>query len=321
MTPVFLISLPRSGSTLLQRLMMGHPAIASTSEPWLMLPLVYMLREDGLVSEYAHRSAYRGIHDFIKVLPQGQQDYQEAVRHFVSDLYERQCQRDELYFLDKTPRYYLIIKELAETFPEAKFILLVRNPLQVIASIIKTFSDNNLRVLHFFWIDMLQGFTKMSEGIRSLGNRATVVRYEDIVEREHETLDELFSFLSLNWDPQMNERLDDRGLQGRMGDRVGTYQYQKVATASQQKWKDTLSERTRKNYVQHLLNRLDAEVLATYGYEKEHLLRELDELKTKVTLQSVSDLYHIALSKVIGKLYLNLFRSNIKRWSDEIILN
>ena len=214
MTPVFLISLPRSGSTLLQRLMMSHPAIASTSEPWLMLPLVYMLREDGLVSEYAHRSAYRAIHDFIQVLPQGRQDYQEALQRFANDLYERQCQQGERYFLDKTPRYYLIIKELSEIFPEAKFILLVRNPLQIIASIIKTFSGNNLRMMHFFQIDMLQGFDKIAQGIGHLGNRATVVRYEDIVERQHETLDELFSFLSLTWDPEMGERLDNRGSAG-----------------------------------------------------------------------------------------------------------
>jgi hypothetical protein len=35
---VFLISLPRAGSTLLQRLLMGHPLVASCGEPWLALP-------------------------------------------------------------------------------------------------------------------------------------------------------------------------------------------------------------------------------------------------------------------------------------------
>jgi len=35
----FLISLPRAGSTLLQRLLMAHSGIASCGEPWLALPM------------------------------------------------------------------------------------------------------------------------------------------------------------------------------------------------------------------------------------------------------------------------------------------
>ena len=286
-----------------------------------MLPMVYMLREDGTVSEYANRSSHRAIQDFIEVLPQGTQDYQEALRQFVGGLYEKHCPNGERYFVDKTPRYYLIIKELAELFPEAKFVLLVRNPLQIIASIIKTFSGNNLRMMHFFQIDLRQGFSKIAEGIRWLGPRATVVRYEDIVEQQHETLDQLFSFLSLTWDPKMGERLDDRGLRGRLGDQVGTYQYQKVATDSQQKWKDTLRERARKTYVRRILDRLDADMLATYGYDKAELLDELSGLTTKTSWQSVKDLGHMVQSKAITKLYLNLFRERVKHWSDNITVN
>ena len=37
-SPIFLFSLPRSGSTLLQRVLMSHKDIASVAEPWLMLP-------------------------------------------------------------------------------------------------------------------------------------------------------------------------------------------------------------------------------------------------------------------------------------------
>ena len=34
---VFLLSLPRSGSTLLQRLLAAHPQVHTVAEPWLML--------------------------------------------------------------------------------------------------------------------------------------------------------------------------------------------------------------------------------------------------------------------------------------------
>ena len=321
MTPVFLISLPRAGSTMLQRILMSHPEVASKSEPWLMLPLIYMLRQDGLVSEYGHRNAYRAVIDFTQALPQGKQDYYESLRHFACELYQKQCSQDEQYFLDKTPRYYLIIKELAEIFPEAKFILLVRNPLQVISSIIRTFSYNNLSKLHFYQIDMLQGFHKMAEGIEWLGERAIVVKYEDIIKDQERTLDRLFKYLLLPWEPTMVEALDDRGLEGRLGDQVGTYQYQKIVSKGTQKWKDNLNERVRKSYIKSVIDQLDSQKLAIYGYEKTALLQELQQLKTNTTLQSLTDLRHIASSKAIIGLYLNLYRKRVKNWSEKILIH
>ncbi|MBT8101022.1 MAG: sulfotransferase, partial [Gammaproteobacteria bacterium] len=50
--PVFLLSLPRSGSTLLQRMLMTHPAISSVPEPWLLLPIFYPRRTSGHSAEY-----------------------------------------------------------------------------------------------------------------------------------------------------------------------------------------------------------------------------------------------------------------------------
>jgi hypothetical protein len=40
-TPLFLLSLPRSGSTLAQRILAAHAGIATTSEPWILLPYLY----------------------------------------------------------------------------------------------------------------------------------------------------------------------------------------------------------------------------------------------------------------------------------------
>ncbi|MFW6066259.1 MAG: sulfotransferase, partial [Planctomycetota bacterium] len=40
-SPLILFSLPRSGSTLLQRMLSLHGRIASTAEPWLLIPQLY----------------------------------------------------------------------------------------------------------------------------------------------------------------------------------------------------------------------------------------------------------------------------------------
>jgi hypothetical protein len=73
--PLFVISLPRAGSTLLQRLLMAHSAIDSCGEPWLALPLAYMLKKDGVISDYGHKSAQRSIQSFVNGLPHGEDDF------------------------------------------------------------------------------------------------------------------------------------------------------------------------------------------------------------------------------------------------------
>ncbi|MGH3139020.1 MAG: sulfotransferase, partial [Gaiellales bacterium] len=85
--PVFVFSLPRSGSTLLQRMVATHPEIATASEPWILLPQLYALRETGIVAEYGHRTAARAIADFGDSLPGGRDDYLDEVRRSALALY------------------------------------------------------------------------------------------------------------------------------------------------------------------------------------------------------------------------------------------
>ena len=43
--PIFIFSITRSGSTLLQRVIAAHEGVATVSEPWVLLPYLYTLRE------------------------------------------------------------------------------------------------------------------------------------------------------------------------------------------------------------------------------------------------------------------------------------
>ena len=63
--PIFLLSLPRSGSTLVQRILMSHSKISGISEPHLVLPFVYTMRKKGVVSQYSHHTVYKGIKNTI----------------------------------------------------------------------------------------------------------------------------------------------------------------------------------------------------------------------------------------------------------------
>ena len=54
---IFLISQPRSGSTMLQKILGANKDVHTVSEPWIALHLLYMLRERGVTAEYGHALA------------------------------------------------------------------------------------------------------------------------------------------------------------------------------------------------------------------------------------------------------------------------
>lgn len=131
---IFLISQPRAGSTLLQRILGSHPDIHTVSEPWIMLHPFYATRADGIETEYQQRTARVGVGSFIDALPDGRNDHDEGIRRMYAHLYARVLEGSgKSRFLDKTPRYYLVIPDLRRVFPEARFVVLFRNPLAVLA--------------------------------------------------------------------------------------------------------------------------------------------------------------------------------------------
>src|SRR5215831_7821667 len=119
--PVFILSIPRTGSTLLQRILGSHDAIGTASEPWFLLPLLYALRERGVHAEYEHAVMSRGVRGFAtEYLPHGTDSYLEAVHDLALRLYA-EAAPGKTYFLDKTPRYHHIADDLLELFPEGRF--------------------------------------------------------------------------------------------------------------------------------------------------------------------------------------------------------
>ena len=141
--PIFIFSLPRSGSTLLQNLLMNHPSISSVTEPWILLPLIYINKDEGVLSEYSHRTSKMAIQNLIENLPQKNDDFNSELREFMLNLYQKLSSSKAKYFLDKTPRYFLIIDEIQQLFPESKFIFLFRHPLDILSSILLTWKNNS----------------------------------------------------------------------------------------------------------------------------------------------------------------------------------
>ena len=286
--PIFVLSLPRSGSTLVQRVLASHDEIATTPEPWFLLPQVYALRERGIVAEYVQVSSVRAIREFADGLPNGLDDYRAEVRELALRLYDRAASGEGRYFLDKTPRYHLIIDDLFELFPEAQFIFLWRNPLAVAASIVETWAKGRWAVQRWH-VDLYGGVENLVEGYRAHSEHALAVRFEDLVSSSPlDTWSRVFAHLDLGFDEALLVDFADLKLTARMGDPTGQERYRTLDVEPIQKWRTTLATPVRKRWSRGYLEWIGRDRLSIMGYDLDDLLSELDTVPTELR-RSASD--------------------------------
>lgn len=274
---IFLISQPRAGSTMLQRILGGHPQVHTTAEPWLMLHPVYALREEGHEAEYGARTAYRALQDFLATLDGDEAHYLAALQTMGLHLYGTACQQaDKRYFLDKTPRYFLIIPELAQIFPEARFILLRRNPLAVLASILHTWVQGDWIRLARHYDNLVLAPRLLLEGAELLGERAIVVQYERLVEEPASRMAALCARLGLAFEPDMIDYGARPAFEGRYGDPAGVEQHTRPSVASLDRWLELGRSRQGRHLAGAYLDALGADLVADLGYDAAELAARLE---------------------------------------------
>jgi hypothetical protein len=271
--PIFIFSISRSGSTLVQRIVAAHDGVATVAEPWLLLPYLYTLRPRGVIAEYVHPLMVDAIEDFSRELPQGAEDYRAELRNFVLRLYEKAAGDGARYFVDKTPPYYLVADEIVRLFPEGKFVFLWRNPLSVIASIIETLNHGRWQPT-LFRGDLFIGLPRLVSVYQENRSRAYSVRFEDLLTSD-QAWAQLVEYLGIEFDPQSLQQFSEVKLSGRMGDPTGVKQYSALSTEPTQKWKATLANPIRKQWCLRYLRHLGDERLAVMGYDGERLRGEL----------------------------------------------
>ena len=193
---IFIFSLPRSGSTLLQRMFCRATTVKSISEPALLLPLLYHRYNKEVYSSYNVQVFSRGVEDLVSLYRNGWDDYDAELRTFVLKLYENALGENGKYFVDKTPRYSLIAPEIVELFPRAKFIFLWRDPLRVVDSMIDSLWSGRWLPSRMA-IDVVQGVQGLCSAAEILGDRAIHIRYEELVTAPEEKFGLLLSELKM----------------------------------------------------------------------------------------------------------------------------
>jgi hypothetical protein len=269
---IFIISQPRAGSTLLQRILGNHSEIVISSEPWLMLHPVYGTRSEGIQAEYSADWAAQGLNEFLENYTDGPEVYDDGIRAFAQTIYFNAMARgDGRWFIDKTPRYLLILDDLLRLFPQAKFVFLLRNPLSVLASIVNTQVNHDLYTLERFREELLDGPDCMLAAMDKLGDQAIVVRYEEYVLAPEKETARICEAIGIAYEQGMVDYAESESLKGFMQDRTGIHQHDRPNATRIESWRQLLSDAQQIHFAQNYLRALSRDTLEKLGYSYDEL--------------------------------------------------
>jgi hypothetical protein len=276
---LFVIGAPRSGTTLLLRMLNAHPDIFTRPEPHLLTPLAHLGYYD-----HVHKASYDpfqaalSAREFVADLPNGEADYLDALRAYADVLYGRMlAPSGRRYFLDKTPAYALILPFVARMFPRARYVVLTRHPFAIFSSFAKSFFDDDWQAAHHHNPLLERYVPALARFVRESGVPHVHVRYEALVADPEAHLREICAYTDLPYVPAMIEygatEVEGRGL----GDPIGVHNDTRPNTRSVDKWAlEVKGDPTRIDLLKRSIDRVADEDLLTFGYTREALWNELE---------------------------------------------
>lgn len=208
MKRIFLVGSPRSGTTMLQSLLAAHPEVISFPESKFFHYLLY--------KKFAGKLPGR-MEAFFKdeinrpELLQGFDDSQTVatkVSWFVGVLDGLAAEQNKSIWLEKTPEHIYFIEDIQRFLPDAKFIHILRNSMDTIASL-----HEATRNSHDLWgpgWDLNHCIHRWKEAMLishkyAKNSNHILVKYEEILDNKVKKLEELSQFMEIEYDDKMLE--------------------------------------------------------------------------------------------------------------------
>jgi tetratricopeptide (TPR) repeat protein len=228
----FLLGFPRSGTTLLDVMLDGHPDVASIEEQ----PTIEVLAQ----SLTAHPDGYPAA---LAQLDRSTRDaLREQYRDSVAALFEGGTQGARL-IVDKMPIRTVHAAFIHRLFPKARILFALRHPCDVVLSnYMQQYAANEVFVHFYTLTESVRIYDRVmkiwEDTLAKLSLRSAYVRYEELIEDPSRVLRDACTFLDLPWSEDLvghQANLKDRT-------RIATNSYGQVAepiyTRAVGRWRD-----------------------------------------------------------------------------------
>ncbi len=199
-TPVFIVGMPRSGTTLVEQMLSAHPDVAGYGE----LPTIARIAGQLEAAARRHRAdsdRANPVSPVTRHLPASVA--QQAVETYYREL-ERRRETKSPVTVDKAPLNFFHAGLISLLFPRARILVCQRDPRDVCLSI---YAENfGLNQAFATDLDDLVCFYRQYRRLiehwkHAIPDRLREIRYEDLVDAPEQQLKPLLSWIGLEWDP------------------------------------------------------------------------------------------------------------------------
>ncbi|MCW8832140.1 MAG: sulfotransferase [Colwellia sp.] len=196
-SPLFILGLPRTGSTLIERIISSHSDVDSVGEVGCFKDI---LRNEASFTQSQQKSFHRWFYQQSEMPV----DLTRVAQSFLDRVKPSNFQGR--YFIDKHPMNFVDIGMIALAFPNAKFINTCRNPLSSSFSNFKQIFSNNFYSYSYDMSETADYILLYQNLMRfwheKFPGRILDVHYEDVIEDTETQARRIFDFLNLDWQAQ-----------------------------------------------------------------------------------------------------------------------
>ena len=200
--PVFIVGMPRSGTSLTEQILASHPHVYAAGERLFWGSVLGDLLKSAPDQDGSVIEAIDSLHPRV---------WERAGNNYLGRIDE--INSDAIRITDKLPANFGLLPFIRLIFPQARIIHVQRDPLATIASCIRTpFTEPSLALTVQDWARFYGIYQAlMAHWSPLLGDQVLDVNYEDLVSDLPVQARRLTDFLGLKWDdsclhPELNQR-------------------------------------------------------------------------------------------------------------------
>lgn len=281
---IFLIGAPRSGTTLLARMLSSHSQVYGRAEPHLITPIAH-LGYFGNVQKapFDPFNAEQAIREIVAEIPRGEAGYLDALRAYTDALYAQMMELappGKTYFLDKTPAYGLVLPFLTKLYPKAHYVVLTRHPLAVLSSYAESFFDGDYEVAINHNPILQRYVPALAQMVRDKPVPLVWVKYEELVKEPEAHFRRVCEHIGIPFEEKAIAYGESGEAFKGLGDPTGVHKHARPVTTSVSKWAAEIASNPQVlALVSQVLAELDPADLETLGYPREKIVAQLEAAK------------------------------------------